>query len=272
VTYTTFRAVPAFARREADGELLTSHETHSLEHPGHALVGLRSTPYPLRLEWIFSQYEPFVMNGARRVVFWQPLAARPRPRGWMRLPFPSGLRRTGFTDVGDGRAYWEAWPKDSRYSRRKWLEQEAYAVEDADLAQFEAGFSRARPHSELFGIYSGLLRKKVVQHPGLMRFRGIWHPSSPVPVGGSAIMYVPEAQASVLVGSFFHRDHAASCIGTGVIDDWFAVSIADGYRFMDFDLFWAPGDPGSWKGYSRFKAQFDTTLISYPRPFFRIVL
>jgi hypothetical protein len=272
VTYSTFRAVPAFVRREADGELLTSHETHALSDPAKPLVGLCSTPYPLRLEWVFSREEPFVDRHSRRIVFWQPDMPFPRPKGWMKLPFPSGLRCTGFTDVGDGRAYWDAWPKDSRYARRRWHELAAYRIEEAGLKEFEDGFRVADPHSGLYELYRKVVRNRVKQHPGLMRFRAVWHPSSSVPVGGSAIMYVPEARASVLVSSFFRREHGSSSIGTGIVDDWFAVSIADGYRFMDFDLFWAPGDPRSWRGYSRFKAQFNTTLVRYPHPFFRIVL
>lgn len=273
MSYTTFRAVPAFVRREADGELFTCTETRAVDDATQEIAGLRSASYPLRLEWFFSQSEPIV-NGRRprRVVFWQPDEKRSRPRGWLKLPFPSGLRCTGYTDVGDGKEYWEAWPKESRYARRRWLEHSEYEIRDATLEEFEAGFARAHPSDGLFSIYSGVLRKKVAQHSGLMRFRCVWHPSSDVPVGGTGVMLVPEAKAAVLISSFYHRSHADSCIGTGLIDDWFAQSITVGFQYMDFDLFWAPGDPGSWKGYSHFKQKFNTTLIRYPHPFFRILL
>jgi hypothetical protein len=40
--------------------------------------------------------------------------------------------------------------------------------------------------------------------------------------------------------------------------------MALGLRVLDFGVFWAPGDPKSWMGFSQFKAQFNIHFIRYP--------
>ncbi len=76
---------------------------------------------------------------------------------------------------------------------------------------------------------------------------------------------IPEAKQSRHLMSFIHPTAKSTPIGVGLMDEWFKYAIAQGFAFLDFGVFWMPGDPESWKGFSRFKGQFGITYVEYPR-------
>ena len=272
MSYTTFRAVSAYLLREARGNELTYVETHPVGDPSILIAGQRWQSGPVCTERFFCEQEPAILDRVtKRLVMWQTSVERPQPKGWWRFPLPCGVTRTGYAEIEDSEHYWKRWIKDARRLHARWSQQTEYESRDATLEEYAAGFAAARPNFRLRPICIEMLRKKEECHPGLVRYRCIWHRGHPLPLGGSGTLDIPEAQASFLISTYFHPAHARSNIGTGIIDDWFRQSVTRGLRYMDFDLFWRFGEPFSWRGFSRFKAQFGTRIIDYPRPFMRIV-
>lgn len=77
---------------------------------------------------------------------------------------------------------------------------------------------------------------------------------------------VPEASLSIHHMAFYLPTAEHYSANVGLIDAWFRHGIERRLRFLDFDAFYAPGDPRSWRGFSRFKSQFGTRFIRYPNP------
>ena len=89
-------------------------------------------------------------------------------------------------------------------------------------------------------------------------------------IAGLAVLDVPEIRVSIHVTGFILPIARHTPAGVGLINHWFCESQSRGIRFCDFDGFFAPGDPISWKGFSRFKSQFGVRFVAYPDPFWRI--
>jgi hypothetical protein len=86
-------------------------------------------------------------------------------------------------------------------------------------------------------------------------------------IAGLVVVDAPEAGISLHLAAFTHPDGFHRSAGVGMIDHWFQDGLKRGSRFVDFDLFWTPGDPTTWQGFSRFKGQFDVQYVRYPQPF-----
>lgn len=227
---------------------------------------------PLRFEKFMTDAEP-VRNdtGRLRLTIWQRLTRRDVPRGWWRAPEDMGLRMTGFSEIADDR-YARHWTSHARRHAARWaklVSEGRREIVTLDIETYLKEYAKADQDAFMKIVYPKVVREKAAAHRDRMRFLGSRRPGGEIDAG-LAYLHVPEVATSMHVAAFVGGAAKEDAAGTGLVARWFEDCHADGMRFLDFGFFWAPGDPRDWKGFSRFKSQFGTRLLRYPRPLMRL--
>ncbi len=139
------------------------------------------------------------------------------------------------------------------------------------MAEFAAAYRKVKKLGWLTEWFITLVKEKMKLHGTRLHLFGAREKSTGDILAGLAVLDIPENRSSVHMIAFVHPRAMATSVSVGLIDCWFQHALKQGIAYLDFDLFWAPGDPRAWKGFSRFKSQFGTRFIHYPHPFLRIV-
>ncbi len=264
--------VPYFA----SGDYLRRHTTgarfYDLAHAGTAW-GIRQTFGPIAIERYHSLHAPELEPSPKhRFVMWDRWMPGPTPTGWHRLlAIPPHRRLTGYAEIptsGDVHLLWNAL---ALRERKKWLAQENFSVRDISLDAYCQAYTKCGKQRSLIKLFSDNLRHKVATQGGLLHLYGVVSRETDEVVAGLAGLDIPEINASIHVTGFILPKARDTGAGTGLINHWFLETQKRGLRFCDFDGFYAKGDPKSWQGFSRFKAQFGTRYIAYPGPLWRFV-
>ena len=199
------------------------------------------------------------------VDIWYPTVRTDVPLGWRRLPVPGDRRMTGFSQIGPvGDRYWERWSSQAQRHRKQWEKQEELELFVPTLEEYVEAYARCGMRRGLVDAFTEALVRKARTHAGLIRLFGAREVVSKRMVAGLATLDVPESHQAMHVTSFIHPSARSSPAGVALVDAWFADAQARGLSFLDFDGFYALGDPVSWKGYSKFKSQFGVHFIKYP--------
>lgn len=235
-----------------------------------ACPGMRWHHGPLWFEGYTGDLEPKIEPfGHRRMVIWQPVSRTDCPPGWHRSWVQMNASLTGFADLRETDPYWAGWSEHAQRHRKRWLKSGG-SVREVAAEEFLARYRRRDVRIKLKGTLIWLAENKLKRHGERNAYFGAFAPDGEM-VGGFAAMDIPEAKQSVHIASFV-APHGRDCsAGVGMVDAWFRRCLDKGYRFADFDLFWTPRDPSSWKGFSRFKGQFGVTYVRYPNPLVRFV-
>jgi len=164
--------------------------------------------------------------------------------------------------------YTKNWSNQAKRHLKQWKKQNEWEIVEAALPDFIRAYKQSKQSPILKRFFiSSLLSREKTQTECLQLF-GVKLKNAPHKElqGGLAVLNVPEAKQSENIISFLLPLAKASQAGTGLIDRWFSESRTAGFNFLDFGVFWAPHDPESWKGFTRFKSQFDITYIDHPKP------
>lgn len=228
---------------------------------------------PFRFEKFITDDEPATDRPGRlRLTIWQRIMRKNIPRGWWPAPEDMGLRLTGFADIGDGAGYERAWTSHARRHVARWRKLVAAGRREIVALSLEAyleAYAGADQDAFMKIAYPKVVREKAEAHGDRMRLLGTRRPGGTIDAG-LAYLHVPEVSTSVHVAAFIGGAAKEDAAGAGLVARWFEDCRADKMRFLDFGFFWAPGDPRDWKGFSRFKSQFGTRLLRFPRPLMRI--
>jgi len=265
--YASFRMAPEYIRRE--GAVMKRFEEPVV---GRGPNGVRWHYGPLRFERFEGDTEPMPdADGPLRFVVWQRTTRTDRPRGWWPGDRNMGPRAGGIIEIGDD-AYQTRWRPHARRQMRKWEQVRAQGLREiveVDLDAFLAAYADAEQTKFMKWLYPKVVRDKARAHGPLMRFWGSRRLGGPIDTG-LATVDVPERSTSIHLAAFIGGTAKDDGIGTGLIDEWFQHCRERGIQYIDMGYFWSPGDLDEYKGFSRFKAQFDVRVIVYPRPLIRL--
>ncbi|MBI2485062.1 hypothetical protein HYW18_02870 [Candidatus Uhrbacteria bacterium] len=232
--------------------------------------GVRAAFGPIVREEYEGDNEPMIEEGPFRPISWRTHMHARVPAGWRKGRIAPIIRRHGFVDVqevGDCRdRYWSAQAK--RHERAWMKEQREWQMVEPTLEEFIAGM-RATDKDILFkAMFIDSLRRIARGHGGLLHLRALRRADGPLEVG-LATVDVPECRLSFHHIAFTLPSARASSAGTGLIMEWFDRAMAQKLHALHFGVFWAPGSPKDWKGFSRFKAQFGVQMMDLPHPLVR---
>ncbi len=228
--------------------------------------------WPVSVESYHSEGEPNLAASAPfslpfRLVMWhRDTDTAPHPKGW--VAFRSRPESViGFSDITNLKEYTTRWSKGARRERALFQKRfsHAYSIERTTYPEFENAYLRGtiRP------ILKHILVKTIVkphtqknsEHVTLWVAR---RRADTKIVAGIATLDSPTGNGSYYLAGFYLREVSKIPLMTALIDNWFTVSQQKGLRFMHFGLFYQPGDPRAWKGYSNFKAKFGVQYASRP--------
>ncbi len=235
-------------------------------------IGARWKFGPICFDHFVGDVEPAIEpGGPRRLVIWQPLREAPVPTGWKTNKLFWLQRLKGFVELPTDDSYPTAWSEHARRHLKKWRAQTEWEVTRVPLKEFLVAYKRSPQNPILKGFFLTSLTHRNESQPGMVICYAAKRVGSDKIESGLAVFNIPEANQSEHVISFINREGKDAPIGIGLMDQWFKDSIAAGLRYLDMGVFWAPGDPDSWHGFSRFKSQFNITYIFFPRPRIRWV-
>lgn len=262
-----------YERAQANHEYLkrefANWNTYRLISSGKSL-GLRMPLGLLCFEFYRGDHEPELSaDEDRRLVFWYPTSRIDRPKPWWRLPFQLDRGKTGFAIVEAGEAYWQAWSSQARRHRNTWYRQHRYILCTPSLDEYIEAYARCSLNPGLVQGFSRTIQRKKKSHGERLRLFGIRDTETGNIIAGLTTLELGEILQSVHVTSFILDEARKTPAGTALIDAWFADGQKRGFRFFEFDGFWMPGEPKSWKKYSAFKQQFNIWFILYPKPLIR---
>lgn len=232
--------------------------------------GVRQTIGPISIERYHGDVEPALAPGRLRVVLWDSWTRLAPPAGWHR--FPGNPRRSlmGYAEIPATGDIHPHWSELARRERKKWLAQEECTIATIDAETYCAAYAKCGKSRSIIRGFSSGVRRKAKTHGDLLHLYAVISRATGEIVAGLATLDVPEIKTSIHVTGFILPSARHSPAGVGLVNQWFRDSQSRGIRFCDFDGFYAKGEPIEWKGFSRFKSQFGTKFIAYPKPFWRI--
>lgn len=228
---------------------------------------------PFHFERYVGDAEPaYTQEGPFRLATWQRIERKDQPHGWRETGLVMATSRTGFSTLSGSPDYAKTWSTHAQRHRKTWLKKTDWEIVTISMEDYLAAFKRAKMDLFLKFMFTNLLKQKVKGHGELVHIVGarITTPNSPIEAG-FAFVHVPETRQAIHLVAF-HTDVAkAHSVGVGLMDYWHQWALAANVRFLEFGMFWTPGEPNSWKGFSQFKSQFGLQFHDYPRPLMRWV-
>lgn len=227
---------------------------------------------PLHFEGYLGDQEPKIeMGKGGRMVIWQPITRMDRPKGWMRSPAMMNTRQTGFAAIERPEAYWKNWSSHAQRHRQHWLKHKPYDIAEVPFEEFLQAYENVKMDWILKKLFIWLMGKKQKAHGERVHYLLAKTKDDKRPVAGFAFIDIPESRQSIHLISFIKTEAEKTSVGTGLMDAWFRYGVRTGLTYLDFDCFWYPGEPKSWRGFSRFKSQFGIHFIVYPNPLIKFV-
>lgn len=266
--YRTYLADPNYLRRE-----ITTQKGFTLVGQDDC-KGVAWHYGPVRFERYVGDQEPAYDNeGLLRLVTWQRVNRNEIPTGWRATSIVMPTSRTGFANVDGDPEYYKRWSSHAQRHRKQWLkEQTEWEIVPITVDEYIAAYKRSKQDAFLKFLFSNLLRDKVRGHGENVHIVGARRKGAHSPTeAGFAFVDVPETKQSIHLMSFHTQDAKEHSVGTGLMDYWFLQAPLAGTRFLEFGTFWTPGEPNSWKGFSKFKAQFGLQFTDYPSPLVRLM-
>lgn len=207
-------------------------------------------------EWKFPHPRPHFF-------FWQRITRTDTPDGWKVSKVALHQSRIGISEIppqGNALAHISSHAKRHVHAWKKqsWIIEPITVHEYWDVA-FRSTLKGA--HKSAFNV---LLAEKIAGHGNRVGIVGARPKDSSRHEAAFAFLDIPELFTSVHHVSCTTPKGKDADAGTGLMAWWLERLQQKGYRFADFGLFYTPGEPHSWQGFSRFKAQFCTQFHDFP--------
>ena len=230
-------------------------------------AGVETRLGPLVLQHFATDVEPPAgKDGPLRLVIWQPIREPKAETGWRTLKTQQFFQMTGFTHLDLSRPYTQTWSPHARRHLKTWQKQTAFEIVHPSIQEFIDAYRKSDKPFVLKRLFIRSLKKIVRKQKGHVICWGVKRRvRSEAPLeAGFVALDVPEAKMMQHFISFIHPGAKDSGAGVALMDAWFAEGVKLKRDVMDFGTFWYPGDPIAWKGFSRFKSQFNITYVRYP--------
>jgi len=236
-------------------------------------MGLRIKLGFIYFEIYASEQEPKIsVFNHPRLICWQPLTKLERPTGWWPDLFYSPSQY-GVVLLKDEN-YWQDWSNHAKRHRKKWRQNNDCEIIETNLESFTEEYNKTKTKKVgkfLKAAFINGLKLQTKKHPEDVFLYAARRKEDKKIIAGLAVIIYPDVFQSSHTISFINPSALKTSVGTGLIDHWYRESLKRGARFLNFGLIWKKGDPSGWKGYSKFKRQFNPCLLYYRRQFIKFV-
>jgi hypothetical protein len=262
--YVYFESHPAFVAREAVA-LHAKNKRFLAIDGGNNVAGIGWHYGPLRFARFTSDAEPNPKVTASTSLLWQRITRTDVPKGWRRAYFASANTRTGVSLVHPEQTpkeYRSIWNENMRRQAKKW-DHSGAIIREIDYATYCARSQQSTLPKHLISVFDFQLKEKIIGHGDHVRIIGAYSAREEF-LGAFASVDIPECQASLHLSSYLLPAGQQEYAGVGLMDAWWKHAQKHNVRYLEFGLFWRKHEPRSWRGFSRFKAQFGTKIYDYP--------
>ncbi len=230
-------------------------------------LGIRWHVGWLTMESYTTDVEPVITaDNPSNIIIWEPIRskARPKKKGWCEPWIRMNTARTGFATITEPAHYDADWSEHVRRHLKKWRKQPTHTIQEVSIDQFIDAYNTTGKLKFLRGDFYDILRRRKIRHGDHMHLYGAIDSTTGTLDAGLAVLDVDDIRTSNHIVAFFHDRVRKTPVNVGLIDHWYQESITRNMRFLNYGVFWVPGEPPSWKGFSRFKSQFDIQYIDSP--------
>ena len=235
-------------------------------------LGILTKIGPIHIESYVSDREPEIEKSKFfRFIHWQPLIKEIK-EGWFLDKLPGSTKQIGIATINNPQ-YWQDWSDHANRHRKKWLQNNAYEIIETDFDKFAKAYHRSKKLDWL--IRSGFLRilkYQLATNKENIHFFTVQKKDTEEISAGLVVTDYPDISQTSHTISFFSKQITHPSAGVGLIDYWYKHALKNKIKFLNFGLVWKKGDSRAWKGYSKFKKQFNLYLIKYPHPVFKFIL
>ncbi|MDD2745243.1 MAG: GNAT family N-acetyltransferase [Candidatus Gracilibacteria bacterium] len=241
-------------------------------HVHHFFGGAFSMAYLEKCD-IEPTYELFKKYGMKRgFAFWSGWRkTEPKSDGWWKYKYFFSRQyhhstRSAFS-VLDTPEYWKKWTSGPRGHRHKILRQVAEGIIEinmnASLEDFITAHRATRNSTKIGPLF--ITRQKFLcqHHPDSVRI--FLASVEGKPLAGAA--FLDDGVTSTYLIAFQHPLGKRYHLGLAIIDRWFADSLGQGFKYLDFDHMRDALDPSSYSGYTDFKSGVADYELKFPTVF-----
>lgn len=180
------------------------------------------------------------------VIFWSPLTRKIIGEHWKRLIVSGHPRGSGYSVVG--KDYQKKWEGPARRNLKK-FESFSIPIKSVGRQQFIQGLFGSNQRSSLKKLFVKILKET---DPDQLK---CWiAEKNGLAIAGLAV--VDSGTTSYHYVAFLTNEGMKTQSATGLIDHWYQDAIKSGLKYLNFGNIYQPGDPLSWRGYSKFKKKF----------------
>lgn len=228
--------------------------------------GLRYSWGALALEVYTCEHQPELEKWrGLRLVLWSPTKPVKSDWSWWENPFTNAGWQIGISR--SGKNYGERWSGHARRHLKKWQNQSRYILHSATTTEFEEAYNASQKlDPTLRWAFMRELKSYLPDNSDKVSIWLVKDNEYDRNIAGLATVDLVDADQTVHLVSFMNKEAQKTSVGYGLIAEWCNQSYERGIGWMNFGIIWQPKDPSAWKGYSRFKQQFDLYLIRYPKP------
>lgn len=201
---------------------------------------------------------------------WHRLKMKEQPRGWLSLP--RFLRRStvAVVDVRTlSQKYWNEWSVYGKRYRKKWYSQKDLIIREIEKESFVEAYAQSTLRESLKPLFRGSIDRYQKYYREDAHFYGAVERATGKVIAGLMIVDDFVTKQTIHPVAFILPEAKKTQAALALMDYWFRESIQKKMSFMNLGIVWMPGDPPSWKGYSRFKMHFNPQLLVFEKPLIR---
>lgn len=224
----------------------------------------------IHFESYISDVEPKINPGGWRLIMWQRITRTDQPKGWHRFILSSAMADMGYAEITDTKNYWQNWAGDAKRNRKRFMHDDRFVIEKTSYEKYIEAYKKIKELRSIMPRFLKRLEKKENIFSKHIDYVLAREKSTGNIFAGLATLDLPSISQSIHHGAFVDHRMPHSSAGTGLVDHWFQSCIKKNIKYLNFGVFWSPGQPKSWKGFSNFKKQFGIHMIKFPKVLFKI--
>ncbi|MEI7720011.1 MAG: hypothetical protein WCI89_02270 [bacterium] len=198
-----------------------------------------------------------------RIVRWIRLDRTDIPPGWKQWS-DNPYQMEGFVDISGRSDFVPHWSRSVRTMYRHWEQLEAsgdYTLVPLTYEAFAAGYKKSSVAKRTMGASLDSTTEKIRRGSKHVRLWGVLHAGKVI--AGMSALDSPTCSSSYYIAGFIQPEAEEVPAMIGLMHHWHTSSAQEGIAHLHFGLFWHPGQPRAWKGFSAFKRKFGLTYVAY---------
>lgn len=240
--------------------------------------GVRYGLWPFFLEVYIGNTEPDLAYSRKhgtmhnRIILWRDHPKEVLPPGWRTFSKdPDSL--IGYSAIPEDGLVTRTWSRRTRDYAQEWKKKHqghTHVIELVDYETFETWYRKSSAARALHSVLLHELQRRLRSRSTVVEMWCVKELSSGIYTAGAAFEYSETHKSVYYISGYYLESTSKVQTMIGLFAFMFERAQKKGMRYMDMGVFWRPGEPKSWQGFSKFKAKFGTQFYEMPPVAMRI--